>query len=157
MTTIKGLERVSKKLGNLVNFTLWATPPMQQTVALVHEEIAQYKPKAQGAFSRYATPAQRRAYWAKVKSGEARHREGIGYVRTGTLGRKWVTKVSNTPGGVQGEIGNNTYYARYVQSAISQQPFHKATGFPTDVSSLRATEQGRNRIWQAAIRRELSR
>jgi hypothetical protein len=157
MTTIKGLERVSKKLNGLANFTMWATPPMQQTVALVHEEIAQYKPKAQGAFSRYATPAQRRAYWAKVRSGEARHQEGIGYVRSGTLGRKWVTKVKNTTGGVQGEIGNNAEYARYVQSAAQQQTFHKATGFATDVSAMRATEQGRRRIWQASIRRELSR
>ena len=156
MTTIKGLERVSKKLNNLVNFTMWATPPMQQTVALIHDDIAKMPGKAPGAFSRYATAAQKRAYWAKVRSGEISHGPG-GYRRSGTLARKWTTEVSNTPGGVRGEIGNNAIYARYVQGAARQQAFHKASGWATDVSVLRATEQDRNRVWQAAIRRELSR
>ena len=150
--TIKGLEKVSKKLNNLVNFTMWATPPMQQTVALVHDDIAKMPNKAPGAFSRYATAGQKRAYWAKVRSGEISHGPG-GYRRTGTLARKWTTQVSNTPGGVRGEVGNVERYAKYVQSLAQQQTFHKASGWATDVSVLRATEGDRNRVWAAAIRR----
>jgi hypothetical protein len=150
--TIKGMDAVSLKLRNLQNFTQWATPPMQKTVALLHDEIAKYPTKAAGAFSRYATPKQRRAYWAKVRSGEIGHGAG-GYIRTGTLGRKWVTKVENSINGVRGEVGNNTGYAQYVQQLASQQSFHKASGWTTEIEALRKTEKDRNAVWRVAVRR----
>ena len=153
--TIKGMEAISAKLRNLQNFSQWATPPMQKTVALLHEEIAKYPTKADGAFSRYATQKQRRAYWAKVRSGQINHSDGIGYVRSGTLGRKWVTEVKSGANGVRGEVGNNTLYAPFVQQLASQQTFHKASGWTTEQEALRKTERDRNQVWRLAMRRVL--
>lgn len=154
--TIEGMEQVSKKLGSLSRFSAWAYEPMEQTVSIIHDEIATYPEKADGAFSRLATPGQRRAYWAKVRSGEANHREGVGYVRTGGLGRKWVTKVENTTNGVRGEIGNNTAYAQYVQQRTTQQPFHTASGWATAERVLEELDDKIQRIWGAAINRILN-
>lgn len=47
------------------------------------------------------------------------------YVRTGTLGRRWVTKVNKLRDGVEGRIGNNTEYAPWVQSRRFQAAIHQ--------------------------------
>jgi len=47
------------------------------------------------------------------------------YVRTGTLGRRWTTKIIKLREGVQGVIGNNTEYAPWVQSKRFQAAIHK--------------------------------
>lgn len=153
MTTIKGLDRVTRKLDTLQKFSAWAYDPMDASVKDIQRELAKYPAKAKGAFTRYATPGQRRAYWAKVRSGEANHREGVGYVRSGTIGRKWTSRVENSVNGVRGVVGNNAPGAEWVQQASTQQPFHKASGWPTDVSAIRLTESDRNKIWSIAIRR----
>jgi hypothetical protein len=101
---------------------------MDKSVKHLQRRLAKYPPKAAGAFSRLATPGQRRAYWAKVSSGESSHREGIGYVRSGNLSRRWTTEIS--PNGRTGTVGNNAGYAEYVQGE-RQQPFHEASNFPT--------------------------
>lgn len=157
MTTIKGLDRVSAKLRTLQNFSAWAYDPMDASVKEIQRELAQYPRKAQGAFSRYATAAQRRAYWAKVRGGEINHREGIGYVRSGTIGRKWTSRVENSINGVRGVVGNNAEGAEYVQGAATQQLFHKASGWTTDQEAIRKTEYERNIRWRMAIRKVLER
>ena len=48
------------------------------------------------------------------------------YQRTGTLGRRWTTAVRFR--GREGEVGNNTEYAIYVQG-VKRRSFHKATGW----------------------------
>jgi hypothetical protein len=156
-TTIQGLERVSAKLNNLTKFSQWAYKPMTESVEVVRDAIAKYPKKDDGAFSRLATPGQRRAYWAKVRSGEARHREGVGYVRSGTLGRKWLVEVKNTTNGVQGTVGNNTEYGRFVQARANQQPFHRASGWVTEEQAIDKSADQINDIWSNAINRELSR
>lgn len=47
------------------------------------------------------------------------------YTRTGTLGRRWTTRVTRVTGGVQGTIGNNTLYGPYVQSNEHQAGIHR--------------------------------
>jgi hypothetical protein len=53
------------------------------------------------------------------------------YRRTGTLGRRWTTRITETGGGLQGVIGNNTIYAPLVQSRRFQRPVHRRTGWQT--------------------------
>lgn len=157
MTSIKGLDRVMAKLDTLQKFSAWAYDPMDASVKEVQRELAKYPRKAPGAFSRYATAKQKRAYWAKVGKGEIEHREGIGYKRTGTMGRKWTTAVENSANGVRGVIGTNAQGAKWVQQASTQQNFHKASGWPTDISALRITEASRNRMWRLAVQRVVGR
>jgi len=60
------------------------------------------------------------------------------YRRTGTLGRKWTIKVENN--GRQGEIGNNTPYAIYVQGPRRRE-FHKAAGWKS-IDEIADSEAG---------------
>lgn len=148
---IDGLDKVSKKLGNLARFSQWAAKPVEKAAALVHDEVAKYPQKRPGAFSALATQAQKRAYWAKVRSGEINHREGVGYVRSGTLGRKWKVEISYPPNGVRAEIGNNTAYAKYVQGKENQQLFHFASGWVDEEEAINKKSNEINRIFQQAI------
>lgn len=120
----------SKSLNNLKNFQRHMSAPMEKTVNWIIDDVAEYKPKAKGAFSRFATLGQKRAYWAKVRRGIIRHGAN-GYVRTGNTGRKWTKEIKRHSGGVQGVIGNNEPHAIYVHTEAHQQRFHKETGFMT--------------------------
>jgi len=154
---IEGIEKITRRFSKLAAFQQWASAPMEQTTALIQDKIAKYPRKSPGAFSRLATPGQRRAYWAKVRSGEINHREGMGYQRSGTLGRKWTSKITKTADGVRGEVGNNAAHAQFVQSQQRQQPFHTASGWTTETQAIEATERARTAIWRAAIRRVIDR
>ena len=59
-------------------------------------------------------------------------RTGSTYVRTGTLGRRWTTKVTKLPDGVEGRVGNVTVYGPLVQSSMFQTKAHKKGGWQTD-------------------------
>lgn len=52
-------------------------------------------------------------------------RRGSSYRRTGTLGRRWVTRVEGASGGVRGRVGNNTIYGPLVQSQAFQARVHR--------------------------------
>lgn len=52
---------------------------------------------------------------------------GSTYVRTGTLGRRWVV----TRGTMMRQASNNTDYARLVQDRDEQVAVHRRTGWPT--------------------------
>lgn len=152
--TIIGLRNILEKIDAIASFSTWGQLPMEQTLEVVKDEIAQYKNKAGGAFSAMATPGQRRAYWAKVRAGEIGH--GVnGYIRSGTLGRGWSVKLNVNVNNIEGVIANNTEYAPYVHSASQQQPFHAATRFQTDEGTLAATEGTRKHIWEVVIKRLL--
>lgn len=156
MTTIQGLDALLHKLTTLQQFNVWAQAPMTQSIALVQHDITTVEPVAEGAFSRLATPAQKRAYWAKIRSGEARERPGGGYRRTNTIVRSWTSEVNNIPNGVQGVVGTNQPAAKYVHAAAHQQPFHKVTGWHTDEQAIENTQDAIARVWAAAVRRKLA-
>ncbi len=138
---LEGLDEFVRKLNNLDRVHTQLRPPMSRATQRVQDELAKYPTKAAGAFSAMATPAQKRAYWAQVSAGLIRHQEGVGYRRGGDLGRRWQTKVIMLSNGIRGEVGNNTPYARYVQSASQQQPFHKASGWTTEKKALKKHER----------------
>lgn len=153
--TVEGLDKVVKKLGTISNIEREMRPPMQKTLDYLHRRLAAYPPKAAGAFSAMATPAQKRAYWAKVRSGRARHTEGGGYVRSNHLANHWRKRVQIGDRRVTGELSNGVQYARYVYGR-QRQPFHRASGFPT-VDEFAERESGVVRMYfDAAIKRIIS-
>ena len=153
---IQGLDKLQRKLDTLEQFQRSLKRPMHESVDLVKRKTAVAPKKAAGAFSRMATPGQRRAFWAKVKERPQLFDERVGYRRTNQTRNSWAVEVRNTGRGVQGVVGNNAPGARFVQGREYQQPFHKASGWPVveDVLDDNADEIGR--IFQRHIRRELN-
>jgi hypothetical protein len=149
------LQRIQKKLGTVTKFAQEARAPMQDTVDLLKEKMQTYPTKDPNAFSKTATDAQRRAYFAKMS--DAQKKSGNwGYKRTGSLGRKWTTSNKQVAGGRRGEVGNNTAYAKYVQSFAQQQSFHRMSGWLHEDLAVRRHKDEINRIWSKWIAKELS-
>jgi hypothetical protein len=157
------LARIQKKLGTIAEFNRRARVPMEQSLALLQDELQDYPKKDPNAFSKMATDKQRRAYFAKMS--DAQKKSGNwGYRRTKTLGRSWTVKITRSAGkqiagafGLRGEVGTNNPYAKWVQQFSSQQPFHRASGWVHEVQVIRRKKNDIQRIWARWIKRELSR
>ncbi len=93
---IKGVDELIRKLGK-VEGTKHLRPPMQRAVYRLQARMAQY-------------PAQR---------------TNSSYRRTGTLGRKWTSKIEQGNGSITGKVGNNASYAPLVQSYRFQARIHR--------------------------------
>ena len=124
--TVKGLDDVLRKIESL-NKPGAFKKPMQLSVDHLWGKMKRDPAKAPGAFSAMATDGQRRAYWAKVSSGEARHDPNRGYIRSHRLYRGWKKRITNS--GRRGEIWNDEDYWQFVEG-LRQQPFHAASNFP---------------------------
>ena len=123
---ITGLEEIVRKLESLDDPKVFRDP-MRRSTEYLKDILSEYPPKAAGAFTDMARPGQRRAYWAKVSSGEISHGSG-GYQRTGKTGQGWTIDISTN--GREGKVGNIKPGARWVYGATTQQPFHAASTFP---------------------------
>ena len=158
MTTIKGLDALNRKLKRLEDFQRVMTKPAQESGAILVDYLAKAPRKSAGAFSRLATPAQRRAYWAKVRSGEADHSDVTGYRRSSTLVRGWNHKVKRYGQGIRVEVGNKKggAYGIYVQGS-RQQPFHEASGWRTTDEALEKNMGKIQDKFERVIKRELNR
>lgn len=78
-------------------------------------------------------------------------RSGSSYVRTGTLGRRWVTEpVKHIAEGLQGTIGNNTPYGPWVQSSAFQAYMHRGR-WQTDQDVVREEQQFIIRLFENAV------
>lgn len=152
---IQNLEKVSRKLRNLANFQQWATPPMEKAVQIVYEETQEQPEKAPGAFSAEASPEQKKAYWAKVRSGEARHSEASGYIRSNKLKRGWKKKVKKSVSGVTGTVDNGVSYGQYVQG-MRRQRFHTISGWQRDIEIANKVSGDVMDVFTDAARRELN-
>ncbi len=95
---IRGVEELIAKLGRAAALDT-LRPPMQRGVLLLQAGMANYPPA----------------------------RAGSRYVRTGTLGRRWTTKISQDAQGLTGKVGNNTSYGPFVQSSMFQAAVHRGT------------------------------
>ncbi len=77
------------------------------------------------------------------------------YVRTGTLGRRWTTKVTQGGDGLVGKVGNNTEYGPFVQSSAFQASVHRGR-WQTDADAIQDNERAIvadfERTIQAALR-----
>lgn len=121
------LDRIAQSLGSDM------TTAVVYAAGLELQKFLQIPPaKEAGAFSRLATPKQKRAYWAQVRAGQINHGAN-GYMRRGDLVRKWVVVPIGT-----GRVKVSNDYSRngkpvaqfvYGPGAL-QQPFHAASGWP---------------------------
>ena len=151
---IAGLETVSQRLAELGNFQRWGLEPMQDTQEVVVEAAKEY-PRKSGTFSAKATPGQKRAYWAKVRSGEARHSEGSGYIRSNRLSQGWQSEYPYLSGNtITGEVTNEVPYAVFVMGD-RRQPFHEDSGFKKEQELLDSLAGELDEIWQGAVNKVL--
>ena len=127
--TITGLDAVAHRLKTIDDIALHLGPPMDKSLKHLQRRLGRTVRKSPGAFSRLATPAQKRAYWAKVRADEITHLPNSGYRRTNTIGRKLTTKITRHANGMTGELADNAPGAIYVIGE-RQQPFHKESGWP---------------------------
>ena len=93
---IQGIDALFRKLGN-VGAIATLRPPMQRSVYRLQAGMAKY-PAARG---------------------------GSSYRRTGTLGRRWTSVVTESVNGLVGTVGNNTSYGPWVQSEMFQAAVHR--------------------------------
>lgn len=100
---IKGVDKLIKKLGKVEGVKVLEAP-MKRSVLRLQRDMADYPPQ----------------------------RPGSSYVRTGTLGRRWTTRIRKSSNGVTGIVGNNTIYAPVVQSHRFQARIHRALWKNTD-------------------------
>lgn len=151
---ITGLERIAHKLRTVEQISMTLGPPMQQSLMHLQRRVARPPRKAAGAFTALATPRQKRAYWARVRSGEITHDKRTGYRRTNTLVRKWSVQVKTNLLGASGQLTNNSEHGVFVQGE-RQQPFHKASGWPTVDGVAEKEAPAVQRYFDAAIKRAL--
>lgn len=125
---VEGLKELIKALGEQI-------PPnglkdvVRKRAVYWDTRLEKYPKKQPGAFSRLATPGQRRAFWAKVSRGEAQV-DGQGYVRSYKLSKGWRYRTLES-GRRLVRFYNEVPHAPYVFGTTTQQPFHKASGFFT--------------------------
>lgn len=124
--TIQGIDALAAKFDRVQQNKI-LLPPMERAVVRLANYISWYPPK----------PPQSK------------------YKRTGTLGRRWTTKVTESDGGVEGKIGNNTEYAPLVQSAKFQTKVHQRTGWRTDEKAVKTQRPAIVKDFNQAIERAL--
>lgn len=107
---VDGIDELFRRLDNAAAIDT-LRPPMQRGVYRLQAAMAKYPPA----------------------------RPGSSYVRTGTLGRRWTTKVDETGDGLIGKIGNNTSYGPFVQSSAFQSRIH-AGRWQTDEMVIKQEE-----------------
>jgi hypothetical protein len=108
---IRGMDQLVAKLGRAKAMQTYE-PPMQRAVLRVQRPMQEYPPPPP-----HST-----------------------YRRTGTYGRRWITRVESSSAGLTGRVGNNVYYGPFVGSSIFQTATHRATGWTTDAEALKQNE-----------------
>lgn len=89
------------------------------SVKLLRQRLAKYPGKSTGAMV-FVSDKQRRFFFAALREGKLQ----VPYRRTGTLGRKWTSKVTFTDDDVMGFVGNSAPYAPLVQGFDTQAHIH---------------------------------
>lgn len=93
---IHGTAEAIELLGIAETMTMFRQP-MRRAVARMRDAMAIYPPQ----------------------------RSGSAYRRSGTLGRRWTTRVTERSDGLEGKVGNNTSYGPFVQSQMFQATVHQ--------------------------------
>lgn len=109
---IKGVAEAIAKLGKMAAMAV-LEPPMQRAV--------------------YRLQAAMQDYPSAPRSSR--------YIRTGTLGRRWTTRITKSGNGITGTVGNNTAYGPLVQSERFQTRTHRRTGWTTDEQAVKDNER----------------
>jgi hypothetical protein len=125
--TIKGLEQLYKKLGN-VAATKTLEPPMWRGVYRLQAAMQIVPPKPPES----------------------------NYIRTNTYAKRWLARVKSASNGVTGTVGTNVPYAPYVGSRMFQTAAHRRTGWTTDDQAVQANEAAIVADFQSAVDRALA-
>jgi len=123
---------------------------MKRSMLRFEDSITEYPNKKPGVFTRLATPAQRRAFWAKVSSGEARVGAN-GYVRTNRTKSGWTV----TAGSNKAVLTNRLLHSRFVHGDRSQATFNRFTGFQTASRWERDNARFITRVIEEEVAKEL--
>lgn len=141
---IEGEEQLRRRLGAAGTVAV-LRPPMIRSLALLEDTIKTYPPPiAPGVWAANTTPRQRRAFFALLR---ARRVSGK---RTGTLGRRWASKITEKGASLEGEWGNVTVYGPYVQGDGTQARFHMGR-WTTDEQTVARHRQAITDQFSAAI------
>lgn len=124
---IEGIDKLFSKLDRVQAIST-LRPPMQRSVYRLQRDMAQYPPA----------------------------RPGSSYIRTGTLGRRWTTQVTETADGLTGKAGNKTSYGPFVQSQMFQAAVHRGR-WQTDEQVLERNREAIQADFERTIQRELDR
>ena len=123
---ILGIDALIRKLDSMEDVYTVLRPPMQRAVYRLQRDMADYPPQ----------------------------RPGTSYVRTGTLGRRWTTKIAQAPSGLIGTVGNNTSYGPFVQSSQFQAWMHRGR-WQTDAQVAERNERDIVADFNTAIQAKL--
>ena len=124
--TITGVDKLLAQLGRVEGMN-HLRAPMQRSVYRLQARMAQY-------------PAQR---------------PNSTYRRTGTLGRKWTTKITQSASELVGSVGNNTEYAPYVQAYRFQARVHRGRWINTDRYVMKTEQRNIVRDFEDTIAQRL--
>ena len=124
---IEGIDKLFSKLDRVQAIST-LRPPMQRSVYRLQRDMAQYPPA----------------------------RPGSSYIRTGTLGRRWTTQVTETADGLTGKTGNNTSYGPFVQSQMFQAAVHQGR-WQSDQQVMDRNRESIQADFERTIQRELDR
>ena len=123
---ITGVDEAVQELG-MVETVNALRAPMQRAVHRLQAAMASYPPQ----------------------------RSGSTYRRTGTLGRRWTTRISESGQGITGKVGNNTAYGPFVQSEMFQASVHRGR-WQTDSQVLEQEQAAIVADFERAIENALS-
>ncbi|GIV82775.1 MAG: hypothetical protein KatS3mg051_2129 [Anaerolineae bacterium] len=126
--SVSGLDRLERKLRNASRVLDVAEPPLHRGGLRVQRRMQDYPPP----------PPRSR------------------YIRTGTYGRRWTTRVERSRNQVRVRVGNNTSYAPLVGSSQFQARIHRGR-WTTDMQALEQELPVIQRDLQRAIDEELAR
>lgn len=116
---IEGVEELERRFDRAGQVRVLRRP-MLRSLARLESPIKTYPPPpAAGVWASNTSPRQKRAFFALLRAGR------ISDKRTGTLGRRWGSRLVEGAGGLTGEWGNNTPYAPFVQGHREQAAFHR--------------------------------
>lgn len=89
----------------------WLRPPMTRGLARLQAGMATYPPTRPG--QRY------------IRGRGPTNRQGRVIAQTSqNLGKRWTSEINESGSGIEGQIGNNTSYGPFVQSAEDQAWMH---------------------------------
>lgn len=142
---ILGLDQLTAAIG-LLAAGLVLRETMEVATELVRTELAVYPPPPAGYRMVWRSDKQRRFFFAALRAG----RIEVPYRRTGTLGRRWTTRVRAVGNDLHGEVGNVTVYGPWVQADTAQAAVHRGR-WRTDEMVARQTEPRVQALFEARI------
>lgn len=130
---VLGLEDLLQRLGPLTTFAT-LRPAMDTALKLLQNDLAIYPPQAHRKLGGFKSDKQRRYVMMLVRTGQ------VPYRRTGTLGRRWATKIESSSTNLVGTVGNNTSYGPYVMDRGQQAWMHQGVWHTAQDVAERNTE-----------------